>query len=242
MVRKYPERVTASMTRVLHEEEILLIRHTTEIHFGESNELLGMVVMTNPGKFEFNKVPEWEAFKSGKGSVDTFEASDFPDLSMQNVIEVINSAYEAIGRSKPNGILRVYNLSNVRQPDGQKAEIYHNRAKKALSSTNLTLLEDPITHSRDMFMNECDKANFVIMGFVNGAFDQEMQQVRTWSEGISRLVCAVDNKGHYSHPRRWRTDLALKNQAIASLKSVLLGNKADLVIDSSVSEKLGRQY
>lgn len=225
MTRKYPERVTASMIRVSLPGEMLLLRHTTAIHFGDSSELLGMVVMTNPGKFEFKKDPEWESFKSGEGTVDTFEASDYPDLSMQNVIEVIRSAYGASRLSNPDGIVRVYNLSNVRQPDGQQAEIYHNLAKGALPPTNLAILEDPITHSREIFMNECAKSDFVIMGFVNGVFEQEMQQVRSWSEQISGLVCAVDNKGRYSHPRRWRTEPALKNQAIASLQSVLQGER-----------------
>lgn len=221
MARVYPELVKASMTRIIHDKEVLLIRHSTEIQFGHSNELLGIVIMTNPGKFEFIKTPGWNAFKLGAGSSDIFEADDYPDLSMQNIIKVIRSSYELAGLSKPNGILRVYNLSNVRQPDGEKAEEYHKRAKQVFPYERLQLLEDPITHSREFFMDECNKSRFVIMGFVDGAFVQKMQQVLIWSEEIKHLVCAVDDKGRYSHPRRWRTESNLMNKAIESLKTVL---------------------
>lgn len=180
-----------------------------------------MVVMTNPGRFEFKNTLGWEDFKSGKGSAYTFEASDYPDLSMQNVIEVVRRAYELSGKGKPDGTLRVYNLSNVRHAAGHEAEIYHNKAKIALTSANISLLEDPITHNREEFLNECNKAGFVIMGFVNGAFNQKMRQILSWSEQVSSLVYAMDKNGHYSHPRRWRTDLSLKNQVISSLQSVL---------------------
>jgi hypothetical protein len=224
MSRVYPEQVTASMIRVLHDGEVLLIRHSTEIHFGKSKELLGIVVMTNPGKFEFHKAPGWNDFKLGKGSSDTFEAADFPDLSMQNVIQVIRNGYEASGKSKPDGILRVYNVSNVRQPDGQRAEMYHNRAKAALPLEKLAFLEDPVTHSKEHFMEECNNSRFVIMGFVDGAFEHEVQQICSWSKEFKHLVCAIDDKGRLSHPRRWKTEEKTKklmSQASQSLESVL---------------------
>jgi hypothetical protein len=225
MTRKYPERVTASMIRVIHEKEILLIRHSTEIQFGDSKELLGMVVMTNPGSFEFNKSPEWKAFENGEDSEDDFIATNnTPDLTMRNIIKAIRSAYE--GLPEPNGILRVYNLSNVRQPKGTKAEEYHELAKGVLPTERLHLLEDPITHSKEAFLEECNKSSFVIMGFVNRVFDNKMKQVIDWSENIMhKRVCAVDNKGRLSHPRRWITEPYLMNKAMESLQSVLR-NKA----------------
>ncbi|WP_204787484.1 hypothetical protein [Paenibacillus oryzisoli] len=211
------------MIRLIHDSEVLLLRHSTEIQFGDSTDLLGIVVMTNPGKFEFNKTTGWNAFKLGEGSSDTFIANDYPDLSMQNVIRVIRCGYESAGLLKPNGILRVYNLSNVRQPDGEKAEEYHERAKQVLPCVRHQLLEDPITHSRELFLDECNKSKFVIMGFVDGVFEEKLQQVLTWSEEIEHRICAVDDKGRYSHPRRWRTEPNLMNQAIESLKIVLKG-------------------
>jgi hypothetical protein len=220
MTRKYPELVTASMIRVIHDNEVLLIRHSTEIQFGDSKELLGMVVMTNPGSFEFNKSPGWKAFKNGENSEDEFKAVNTPDLTMRNIIKAIRSGYE--GFSEPNGILRVYNLSNVRQSKGGKAEEYHDRAKKVLAPERLYLLEDSITHSREAFLDECNRSSFVIMGFVNKVFDEKMKQVMDWSEHIiHQRVCAVDNKGRLSHPRRWLTERYLMNKAIESLQSVL---------------------
>lgn len=221
MARVYPERVTASMVRVIHDEEVLLLRHSTEIHFGKSDEPLGTVVMTNPGKFEFNKTPGWNEFKNGKGSSDVFEAADYPDLSMQNVIGVIRAGYDSCGLAKPNGIVRVYNLSNVRQPDGQKAEFYHKRARMALDVERIPLLEDPIVYNCDNFIRESRDAKFIIMGFVNGVFDQQMRQVSGWAEEFPGLVVAHDNKGNYSHPRRWRTEPQLKQQAIESMTAAL---------------------
>ncbi|WP_449600209.1 hypothetical protein [Paenibacillus sp. Marseille-Q9583] len=220
MTRKYPERVTASMIRVIHVNEVLLIRHSTEIQFGDSKELLGMVVMTNPGSFEFNRNSGWNAFKNGKDPEDEFKAASTPDLTMRNIIKAIRSGYE--GRPEPSGIMRVYNLSNVRQPNGGKAEEYHELAKKVLPNERLYLLEDPITHSREAFLDECNRSSFVIMGFVDRVFDKKMEQVIDWSENIKhRRVCAVDNKGRLSHPRRWITEPYLMNKAIASLQAVL---------------------
>lgn len=222
MTRKYPERVTASMIRVIHVNEVLLIRHSTEIQFGDSKELLGMVVMTNPGSFEFNRNPGWNAFKNGEDSEDEFIATNSPDLTMRNIIKAIRSGYE--GLPEPNGILRVYNLSNVRQPNGGKAEKYHKLAKEVLPTGRLHLLEDPITHSREAFLDECNRSSFVIMGFVDKVFDEKMKQVIDWSENIKhQRVCAVDNKGRLSHPRRWITEPYLMNKAIESLQSVLRG-------------------
>ncbi|UUZ79006.1 hypothetical protein LJK88_27585 [Paenibacillus sp. P26] len=223
MPRKYPEKVTASMTRFTDGKDILLLRHSTAIQLGSSNEHLGMVIMTNPGKFEFNKSPGWHEFKMGAGTSETFVADDFPDLSMQNVIEVIRRGHETAGLSEPSGIIRIYNLSNVRQPDGKQAEAYHKQALKIVPSDRLHLLEDPVTHSRERFLRECIKSRFVIMGFVDGKFADKMQQILDWSEDqIQRRVYAVDDRGRCSHPRRWRTEKELKNRAIESIKNVLL--------------------
>lgn len=220
MGRKYPERVTASMLRVNHDNETLLIRHNTSVHFGESTDQLGMVIMTNPGSFELKTTtPEWTSFKNGTSLSDTFEVDDYADLTMRNIIKAIKCSYE--DQSMISGILRVYNLSNIRQPVGLKAEIYHNRAKQVISSELMTLLEDPITHSEDSFLAECNKSRFVIMGFVDKVFEDKMSKVINWSESVKdRRVCAVDKKGRFSHPRRWITEPFLMNEAIKSLKSV----------------------
>ncbi|MDN4604072.1 hypothetical protein P5G61_22705 [Paenibacillus sp. F6_3S_P_1C] len=219
-VRKYPERVTASMYRVYHDNEALLLRHNTSIHFGESTKRLGMVIMTNPGSFELKKTPEWISYKNGTSEGDTFEVNDYADLTMRNIIKLLKCSFE--GHSEPSGILRVYNLSNVRQSSGPKAEVYHNRAKQVISNHVLSLLEDPITHSQDSFLEECDKSRFIIMGFVDKVFEEKMSRVIDWSEHVrERRVCAVDNKGRFSHPRRWITEPLLMEKAVESLKSVI---------------------
>ncbi|MGC5770808.1 hypothetical protein [Paenibacillus pabuli] len=219
-MRKYPERVTASMFRVYHDNEALLLRHNTSIHFGESTEQMGMVIMTNPGSFELKKTAEWTSYKNGTSEGNTFEVNDYADLTMRNIIKLIKLSFE--GHSEPSGILRIYNLSNIRQPLGSKAEIYHYRAKQAISNEALTLLEDPITHSQKSFLEECNKSRFVIMGFVDKVFEEKMRRVMEWSEYIKeRRVCAVDNKGRYSHPRRWITEPLLMGKAVESLRAVL---------------------
>lgn len=221
MTRKYPEKVTASMVRVIHNGEVLLMRYATEVHFGGSTDLLGIVVMTNPGKFELKRTHGWDNFKAGRGLVDILEGIDYPDMTMQNVIEVIRRSYQELGLLEPSGVLRIYNLSNIRQPNGQQAELYHERAKLAVPEALVSYLEDPVTHDREKFLDECHQAKFVIMGFVHETFEDKMRQVISWSKDIKGIVCAMDDKGRFSHPRRWRTEKELKEKAIVKLKTVL---------------------
>ncbi|PQP82657.1 hypothetical protein C0Q44_14680 [Paenibacillus sp. PCH8] len=220
MGRIYPERVTASMFRMYHDDEALLVRHNTSIHFGESDKQLGMVIMTNPGSFELRNTPDWVSFKAGTSQSNTFEVNDYADLTMRNIIKMIRCSYD--NGPIPNGVLRVYNLSNIRQPAGLKAELYHNRAKQVISSDDINLPEDPITHSENSFLQECNNSRFVIMGFVDKVFEDKMSRVIQWSEAIKeRRVSAVDGKGRFSHPRRWITEPLLMDKAIESLKSAI---------------------
>jgi len=225
MSRKYFEEVSAKMIRIQTADEIFLLRQPTEIHFGSGTELIGSVTMTNPGGFEFNKTVGWAGFKTGMtGSSNVFEAIDYPDTTMQNVIAVIRAGFEQAGLGYPSGIVRIHNVSNVRQPDKEQAETYHNRVKVALKeqAVVLELLEDPVTNSKDSFWRACDQSQFVIMGFVNNVFEDRVTDLVSWSEEKkSKVISAIDNKGRVSHPRRWRAEPYLKEQAIQSLLTLL---------------------
>ncbi|MFC4776805.1 hypothetical protein ACFO9Q_08430 [Paenibacillus sp. GCM10023252] len=172
----FPELVTASITRCKHEGEVLSVRHSTHIQLGDSSsdELLGIVVMTNPGSYTFKDNSEWDKSAS--------------------------------------------------QPDGKKAEDYHKKVEHFISSTkeiNRSLLEDPVTHERDRFLEECSSSKFVIMGFVKKVFMERMREVQEWSKESDKIVCAIDSKGHQSHPFSWGLNPELKNKAIESLVNVL---------------------
>lgn len=223
----YPEPVSARMVRVKDENEYLLIRQETKIMFGNSNRLIGSVIMTNPGSFEFKKTPGWDGFKKGLSTHDFFEAVDTADLTMQNLIEVIRNSHYSLGQEKPEGIVQIYNVSNVVQSKRKKAEVDHRRIANLINryGMDLNILVDPVTNNKQRFEEICTESPFIIMGFVDGIFKAQVQKVQKWVIPYGdKLVNAIDNKGRYSHPRRWRTEKELKEQAIAKMMKVLSRN------------------
>lgn len=154
MVRKFPERVAARMTRIMNQNDVYLIRQHTKIMFGSSSSIIGTVIMTNPGSFEFKKAKGWEEFKSGKGELDVFEAEDYADLTMQNIIGVIREGYKAANLDSPDGIVQIFNISNVVQSKGEKVEDYHEKVSMLIEKSNeieLSLLREPVTNNEQVF-------------------------------------------------------------------------------------------
>jgi len=225
MGRKFPERVAARMTRIITQNEVLLIRQHTKIRFGSSSSVIGTVIMTNPGSFEFKKTKGWSDFKNGKGTLDIFEAEDYADLTMQNVIEVIREGYKSANLGSPDGIVQIFNISNVVQSKGEQAEDYHKKVKMLLDKNNLIekgLLHEPVTNHEETFLNICKSSPFIIMGFVDKVFSENVSNLIKWSQVLSdKLVVAIDEKKRYSHPRRWRTEKHLKELAISKMSQVL---------------------
>ncbi len=225
MIRKFPERIAARMTRIMNEDEVLLIRQHTKIKFGSSASVIGTVIMTNPGSFDFKKTKGWDDFKNGKGLLSVFEAEDYADLTMQNIIEVVREGYISANLGSPDGIVQIFNISNVVQSKGEKVEDYHKKVRMLIEKSNeieLNLLEDPVTNNEQAFLDTCLSSQFVIMGFVDSVFSKNVSDLIKWSKSVSdRLIVAVDEKKRYSHLRRWRTDKQMKELAIRRMSEVL---------------------
>ncbi|GAK12698.1 hypothetical protein JCM19039_2491 [Geomicrobium sp. JCM 19039] len=77
------------MYRIIDDDEVLLIRKQTRIQFGESKATIGIILMTNPGSFKCENTEEWQLFQAGEGLHDHYDGENFPDMTMQCVIEVI---------------------------------------------------------------------------------------------------------------------------------------------------------
>ncbi|MEI5873897.1 hypothetical protein [Bacillus paranthracis] len=225
MVRKYPERIAARITRIINQDEVLLIRQNTKIQFGSSGVIIGTVFMTNPGSFDFKHTRGWADFKSGNGLLNVLETEDYADLTMQNLIEVIREGYKNADRGAPDGIVQIFNISNIVQKKGEKAEEYHKKVKELIEKSNvvdLSLLHDPATINEQAFIEACMSSNFIIMGFVDNVFSENTSDLINWSHVITdRLIVAIDEKERFSHPRRWRTERHLKELAISEMCKVL---------------------
>jgi hypothetical protein len=227
MARKFPEPVSATMLRMKDNDEIIFIRQKTEIQFGSSNEIIGSAFLTNPGSFEFKHAPGWKEFKGGLDGDwdgDRFDAVDYADLTMRNIIKVIREGYFKAGLGAPNGKLKIYNLSNIVQPKGEAAEEYHNKAYRFIElhpARNISELIEPVITKKEVFLEECRSRRFVIMGFVDGVFKKEYNQIIEWAKSLSNVVTSVDKKGRYSHPRRWQTEGYLNEAAIQKMEQIL---------------------
>lgn len=68
-----------------------------------------------------------ERLQKWKGSSRSFEAEDYADLTRQNIIEVIKEGYKSANLGTPDGIVQIFNISNVVQSKGERAEDYHEK-------------------------------------------------------------------------------------------------------------------
>lgn len=222
--RVFTEKVSATMFKIIDPKnsQPILIRQNTKIQLGTTNKPIASVFMTNPGSFEFKNNPNWEEFKNGPANLVSFYGEDYPDLTMQMVIDVIRQSYATL-RIKPNGVIHIYNISNVVQPSGEQAESYHVRAKKLVRDFGVDsdILEEPVVYCKERFFEICGQSRFVMMGFVRDVFEDQVKRLVDWSKEIKNRVVAVDKKGYVSHPRRWRTEPYLKQQAIDNILKVL---------------------
>ncbi|WP_099331464.1 hypothetical protein [Priestia aryabhattai] len=225
MVRKYPERITARMTRIIGQDEVFLIRQNTKIKFGSSEAIIGTVFMTNPGSFDFKHTKGWADFKSGKGHSNVLEAEDYADLTTQNLIEVIREGYKHANLGYPDGIVQIFNISNVVQSKGEDVENSHKKVTILIEESDdheLSLIQELVTNNEQKFLEACMSSKFIIMGFVDNVFSENVSALINWSHVIShRLIVAIDKKKRFSHPRRWRTERYLKEFAISEMCRIL---------------------
>lgn len=217
-MRRYPETVEAEMYRVVNGNDVFLLRQRADIFLGNPLHT-ATVIMTNPGSFDFKNVAGWEIFKAGLGESDYFYGKDYPDLTMQNVIEVIRGAYDGFG--SPCCRVEIVNISNIVNPKGTSAEEHHNKVKSVIGD-NVRLLQSTLVTNQENFQNKCRQSDFIIMGFVKNVFKEEVIKLINWARPFhKKIVVATDNVGWYSHPRRWRTERYLKTVAIHRLSEII---------------------
>ncbi|WP_400244581.1 hypothetical protein AB3U99_24240 [Niallia sp. JL1B1071] len=162
----------------MNQDDVLLIRQHTKIKFGSSTSVIGTVIMTNPGSFDFKNTKGWDDFKNGKGLLNVFEAEDYADLTMQNIIEVVREGYKSANLGSPDGIVQIFNISNVVQSKGEKAEDYHKKVRILIEKSNefeLSLLQEPATNNKQAFLDACMSSQFIIMGFVNNVLQRMLR-------------------------------------------------------------------
>jgi hypothetical protein len=67
---------------------------------------------------------------------------------------------------------------------------------------------------------QCKSSSFIIMGFLNTVFKEEVHRLKEWGESYhQKVVFAADSRGNYTHPYRWLPNPHLKQQAIDRLAS-----------------------
>ncbi|TWH52014.1 hypothetical protein [Sporomusa sp. KB1] len=235
-IRKYPQRILSSMTRFKDaigrfyrdgNKQCYLVRNNTKIYFGEAEKLLGTVIMTNPGSYGLDEIPGWSRFKSGYGEVEAIEGFGYADQTMQNIIWAIKDAFKLMNMCVPSGYIRVHNLSSVVCPNRESAEDYHQYVRQIINRNKAddNLLEEFATKNFAEFIKICNNSPFVILGFVKNIFSDKANDLLNWSSSCSNVLISSDNSGWPSHPRRWRTEIALHNKAIAEIVKVI--SKAD---------------
>lgn len=223
---KYPQLVFAKMHRYIDNKGYCyLVRNKTKIEFGEkSDNLMGSVIMTNPGSYGLDKLEGWMNFMEGKGDAETLEGYGKPDLTMQNLICVIKEGYKKAGKDIPNGYVNIYNLSSVVCPPKDEMLRCHISVAKIIEQNgyDMNLLEHPIVHNEEKFNNMIQSSPYVIMGFVRNIFNEKVDNLIKWSSKYtSKTIYSLDKQNWQSHPRRWRTEKYLKEKAIEQLAEIV---------------------
>lgn len=229
----FPQTVFAEMTRFADhagnwymndKKDCYMVRNKTKIEFGKADNLIGIVIMTNPGSYGLDRIVGWKDFKRGNGKTEILKGEGFPDPTMQNVISVILSAYERKQISMPNGFIDVLNISSVVCANGENVLDYHEVVKKLIRKHNLdpSCLEDIRVHGRSKLSNIFEESPFVILGFVQKVFDEKVKEIMKLSSDFpNKAVVAKDKNNWPTHPYRWRADKWLKEEAISELVKVI---------------------
>ncbi len=208
---KYQQAIYAEITRVYDKKlkAYHLLRNDTKIIFGNGSKLLGTVIMSNPGSFDFKYDPNWTEFINGEGSDNTFKSKlGRPDSTMINIIKAIETAYSEKGSAVPNGYVRIYNISSVRCAQGKKALAAHNRVKEILSENrdDISILQDSMIYDEASFKNICKESGFVIMGFIKEFLTNEaemlIQNIDKYNKCKKIAAYSGDNSILY-HPACW---------------------------------------
>lgn len=226
---KYQQLVSATITRIDDKvnNKYYFVRNDTKIIFGNGKILLGSVIMTNPGSFDFKNNTLWNDFVQGKGSNTFHKNNGHPDSTMINIIKVIEEAYKQVGREEINGYVNIYNLSSAKCANGKEALECHNSIKKLINENNMSinLLADENIYNKEKFINMCRESNFVMIGFLKNLFVDKVHDIERliMEANIKNIAQALDDKNWSSHPMRWIREKKgyLEKRAIENLYEII---------------------
>lgn len=231
-------KVFAKIIKLNVEGQTYFLRENAEIQFGTSSEWLGSTVMTNPGSFQFSNHVEWQPVPNSQGKLSFAESTGSPDPTMNNIITVVKESYQRAGFGSPSGIVRIRNLSTIREANSRLVPQLHETVKEILKQQgldhHLSLLEDPFCRTEEGFHHLVQESPFVIMGFVKKLFVNEVTNLTRWAQERDNLrlsfaspfVCAPLDGGKWcSHPYTWNIRHNLREQAIQRLTQRLIDLK-----------------
>lgn len=130
------------------EENGLGFRRDTILQFGNSWDLIGSIILINPGSAAPRSTPIQPDVLE---RLLTFQANDpdswkefSPDSTMWQIEKLFNGRF--IGQNKPlNGVIQLFNLFNLRNADLSKAL----KLFKTISNSNIVSVEEDITRIRE---------------------------------------------------------------------------------------------
>jgi len=225
MPKIYPQSVSASIIKLVFGENEFYLRQWADIHFGHNKELMGTVIMTNPGSFHFERSVEWHELPDSNGMLSSTISSGSPDVTMQNIIHVILKGYELAGLDSPNGVVHIRNLSTIREPKAKKVTAAHTAIKEIMLQHHLdiSLLEDPTCRTKEGLDQLVQDSRFIILGFVKNMFTEEIMNIMKWkNQYSSKFVCSPLNHSNWcSHPFIWKIHKNYRHLAIENLTDVL---------------------
>ena len=205
------------------DEDEIEYRWNTILQFGESWEVIGTVIMKNPGSA--NPL-QTEISDSVQELLNGFDASDkWYEFTDDSTLRWVGKLFEeSLGREL-NGVIRVFNLFNVKDQDLGKAldKLAKNKALKCFTVDNdVKHLCNPIYIGwGDLWKDKNLKS--IAQKYFNAATELNSQE---WY--LSHKIEDKNNK--YSHPQ-W-----LMGQGVHSLSSLL--HRAKFRVNRTVLSKI----
>ena len=175
-------------------EDEIEYRWNTILQFQESWEVIGTVIMKNPG----SAYPlQTEISDSTLEMLNNFDSSDdWYEFKEDNTLLLIGKLFEELLGKELNGVIRVFNLFNVKDQDLNKAlvKLSQNKASKCFTVDNdIKHLCNPIYIGwGDLWKDK--RLEFVAQKYFNAAANLNSQR---WY--LSHHLEDKDNK--YSHPQ-----------------------------------------
>lgn len=139
-----------------------VFRTEAYLQWGDSDEILGIVLMLNPGKADSKE----EIINENKW-VETEVKLDSTMKALKNIVEEMYSA------KGPRGRIYIYNLFTLRNPKSIQALVdfqqLYNKEQELLCG---------FPKARELLLSEMKKASWILVGWGCGKDNQQLKQVK----------------------------------------------------------------